>query len=996
MKKVYKKILIIGAGPVIIGQSSEYDYSAVQMCKAFKQEGIETVVINSNPDTIITDKKIADSVYIEALNSETVKKLIEIEKPDAVLATVGGKNGLEICIELLENGYLAEHNTELLGINPEALKSVRTSGALRETLGKMGEPYVDAEIFSELSEVIDFAKKIGYPVSLKPAFTPDFANIRINNELEIKEKFDELAEKSIVNQVFIQKCVDDYKGISFEVVRDSAGNCISVSSTENVNPVGIHTGDSIVVVPAQTLSDTEFSRLRRSARKIANNLKIEGNCSVNYALSPLGDEYVVLSVLPRVNSSTTLVSKVTGYPIARVAAKIALGYNLFEIENEIAEGLTAANEPAIDYCAVKVPKWSFENFGSATRHLGETMQATGEVLSIGTSFELSFMKAIRSINPKTETISLPKLRLKLDEEILSLIASFDDEYIFAIYEAIKRGIELKKLNEMTKISMFFLSKFKNIADTEKEIAENFSEDVYYKAKKLGFLDSAIQKLKGSELEFTENASFNTVDTCSAEFDTKKPYFYSSFDEENEALTFQKNHKTDKKKILVIGSGPTSVGLGTDRDYAAVHTLEALKDFNYFSVMLNNNPAAVSTDFNMADKLYLDPITDEDVKNVVLTEKPYGAILPFGGGNAIRKSEMLKEMGVKIFGADEAVHKSLKNKIEFFDILDELNIKHTNSRRVLIGRCVEVDAISDGEDFLVPGICEHIEKALIHSGDSISVYPSVTLSENIEEKITDYTNRLVKKLKYKGLINIQFVVYDNEVYLVSASVVATRNIPFMAKATNLPIIEIATRVMLGETLKDIGIGTGVYKKSNKFFVKVPVFSFEHLGGADVKLSEEMQSTGEVMGIAETFEEALLKGYIASGMRIKRTGGVLITVANSDKPESVLLANEFLNQGFKIYATSNTSKLLNSNHVASNTVRKIHEGEPNTMTLIKSNKLSYVVSTSEMGDAENEDDIKIRRTALLRKIPVIPSVQSAMEFAKCLSKSNVLDELKLYKL
>lgn len=997
MKKTYSKIIVLGAGPVVIGKSSEYDYSAVSVCRALKADGIQVIAVNSNHATIMTDKDVADSVYIEPLNGEFVKKVIEKEKPDAIIGTTGGDTGLEICLELLQNGYLEEHNTELLGINPETIKAIRTEQALRETLENIGEPYLKAEVQSSDGGCIEFAKNCGYPVLIKPAFTPDFSEpVRCENDDDIIKAFSACAEKSLVGEAYIQKCADDYKEIEFVVMRDCNGNCISICSTENIDTVGIHSGDSMVVVPAQTLTDAEITKLRRAARKIADKLLIEGSCNIRFALKPCGGEYIVLAAQPQLNRTTALVSKVTGYPIAEVSAKIALGYRLYEIKNEITGVTTAANEPAIDYCAVKVPKWSFENFNVSTRKLGGAMQATGEALAIGASFELALMKAIRSMNPKTESISMPKLRLQSDDEIKLLLQSFDDERIFAVYEAIKRGFSLNEIQSAAKIEMYYLLKLKNIADTEKALNENFSDEVYYKAKTLGFLDSAIQKITGNNIAASLAASYNTVDTCAAEFDVKKPYFYSCFDEDNEAALFNKSHPTSKKKVLVVGAGPTTIGLGTDRDYAAVQCLKTLSDFGYATIMLNNNPAAVSTDFNCADALYLDPITDEDVKNVALTEKPYAAILPYGGGNAVRKSEMLKDLGVKILGADDEMHRKFKNKIEFFDILDALNIRHTSKRHIFAGKGAEVDVISDGEDFLIPGICEHIEKAEINSGDSTCVFPSINFNDSIKQTIVEYTGKLVKQTKVKGLLNIQFIIYDNEVYVASASVVATRNVPFITKATGIPVIGLATRIMLGETLKDIGIGTGLLKEPSKYFVRVPVFSFEQLKGTDVQIGGEEKSTGEVMGIADTFHEAMLKALIASGLRVKRTGGVLISVANSDKPLSIDLASEFLSQGFKIYATSSTAKLLNSNHVAANSVRKIHEGEPNTMTLITNNKLSYVVSTAEAGAKTNEDDVKIRRTALLRRIPVLPSVDAALAFSKCLSKNNVLEEIQVNKL
>lgn len=999
MKQTYKKILVIGAGPVVIGQSGEYDYAGTQMLTVLKQEGVQSVVVNSNPTTVMTDRNLADIVYIEPLNGETVKKIIEAEQPNAILATAGGKTGLEICLELSQNGYLEEHGTVLLGAQPDVIKSVHNAQALQTMLSEADEPYLPSAIVSSEIEALDFASTVGYPVSCKSAFSPEGgAFVRCNTAEELEECFASCAQKSLVGQAMLEKCVEGYKEIAFCCVRDAADNCISICSTENIDAVGVHDGDSIVVLPAQTLTDAQTSKLRRTARKLARWLQIEGVCMVRFAVHPETGDYIVLGVEPQLNRTSALISKATGYPIAAVCAKIALGYKLYEIRNEITGVTTAANEPAIDYCAVKVPKWSFEHFGDeTTRTLGEIMQATGEAFAIGTSFELAFLKAIRSMNPKTEFIALPKLRLATDDELSVLLHSRDNERIFAVYEAIKRGVSLEKIREITKIDMYYLLKLKNIADTELALRAGYTKETYAYAKSIGFLDSAIAKFCDMEdLPDKRFSAYNTVDTCAAEFDVQKPYFYSAWDEDNEAAMYLGAHPSKKTKILVVGAGPTSIGLGADRDYAAYQALHTLKDFGYETVMLNNNPAANTTDFSAADKLYVDPITEEDVVNVAATERPDGAILVFGGGEALRKSEALEKMGVTVYGADATIHKKLKNKIEFFDILDRLNIRHTGSRRVFIGKGVAVDVLTDGEEFLIPGIYEYIEKAQVHAGDSISVYPTVSLSQALKDEVIAFTGRLVRELKVKGLLNIQFVVYDNAVYMTTASVVATRNIPFMSKATALPIVELAVRLMLGESLRDIGIGTGLYKEPARYFVRVPVFSFESLAGADIQLGDEMKSTGEVMGVADTFDEALLKGFIASGMRIKRTGGVLISVADTDKQACVPLSDAFLQQEFKIYATSNTAKLLNANHVAANAVRKIHEGEPNTLTLILKNRLSYLVSTAQNGPKINEDDVRIRRTALLRRIPVLPSVETASALAHCLAKNDAVEELRVQPL
>lgn len=999
MSQSFKKVLVIGAGPVIVGQSSEFDYAGVQMCRALKASGASVVCVNSNPATVMTEHDVADTVYLEPLSGETVKKIIELEHPDAILATAGGRTGLEICLELSQNGYLEEHGAVLLGAQPEVIKSVRTPQALQGMLERANEPYLPAEVVSQPAEAAAFAESVGYPVRLQAAFSPEnTAGIVCSAPSALENAFSDCAARSLVGQVLVQKCVDAYKEIELAVVRDVDGNAVCVCSTESMDTVGVHSGDSVTVLPAQTLTDAEMQKLRRVARKLTNFLQIVGVCLVRFALHPENGSYFVLSVEPELNRTTAFISKATGYPIAAVCAHAALGRRLYEIENPLTGVTTAANEPALDYCAVRVPKWSFESFGGEVdKSLGSAMKATGEAFAIGTGFELALMKAVRSTNEKTQHMELPKLRRLTDEELEARLRTPDSERLFTLYEAVKRGVSLQQLRDLTGIAPFFLSKLKNIADAQAALADGLTEETYLRAKRLGFLDSVIASVCGEEtLPFSMRPTYNTVDTCAAEFDVQKPYFYSAWDEENEAEMFLQAHPQQKRKILVVGAGPTSIGLGTDRDCAAYLALRTLRDFGYETVALNNNPAANTTDFAAADKLYIDPITTEDVAAVCATERPDGAILAFGGGAAVRCAQTLREIGVTIYGADDASHRLLKNRIAFFDLLDSLNVRHTTSRRALVGKGAQVDVLTDGEDFLIPGICELIEKADVHSGDSVCAFPAVTLSETDKATIVDYTARIVSALKLRGLLNLQFVLYDNAVYVSAASDVATRNIPFLSKATALPIIEFATRLMLGESISDLGVGSGLYREPARSFVRVPVFSFEQLAGADVQLSGEMQSTGEVLGVGRSFEEALYKGFAASGMRLKRTGGVLVSVADSDKPASAALAAQFQKLGFKVYATSNTAKLLNANHVAANAVRKIHEGEPNTLTLILQNRLSYLVSTAQPQATKNSDEIRIRRTALLRRIPVLPSVETAGALARCLAENDVTRDIHVESL
>ncbi len=983
----FKKILVLGAGPVKIGQSLEFDYSALQVCKALKEEGITVIFANSTPSALATDKEFADRVYIEPLNIESVKKILEKEKPDALLSTAGGDDSLELSLELAQNGYLEETNTVLIGINQDVIRSVKNRHSFVDSLDEMNEPTVPALVVNGVEEACDFADKVGYPVIVRPAYTPDRESAEYCKTKEsLAVKAEKSLETSIVSQILVEKSIAGWKELEFEVMRDKADNCISVGSVESVDPVGIHTGDSIVVIPAQTLTDSEFTRLRRAARKIVSRLGIEGSCNVQFALSPDGKEYVVTGVDPRVSRTSALVSKATGYRIAYVSAKIALGKTLFEIENDITGCTTACSEPALDYCAVKFPKWSFDSFGDAKRTLGTMMQATGECLTIGTGFELAFMKAVRSIN-KSHTPRLPQFENITDDELKNIISLADDRRIFAVFEALYRDFDIDELNKITNIDKWFLYKLKNIAETQKTIENNDSFEVYEYAKNMGFTDFAIEQIRGEKPDYELNAVFNSIDTCSAEFDAKKPYFYSVYGADNEAEIFINANKTDKKKVLVIGSGPAVTGRSGDSDYCTVHCVKSLKNQGFEVVLLNNNPASVTTDYNVADRVYLDPLTDEDVLNVIRTEKPDFAVLLFGGEDAIKKSELFTKANVEIIGADFDFFRKISNKIEFFDILDDANVKHTSSKKVFVGTCIEAHIISDGEDFFIPALCEHIEKAHINSGDSISVVPTVSINDTICSILLEYVDAITKEFKFKGAIDMQFVAFDNNLYVTKASVTDTTLVPFMTKASSIDVTDIAVRCMAGEKLADMGVAVGTIVNPGKFFVRVPVFSFEKLKGADMLLGEKTKSTGDVMAIGDTFDNALLKGMIASGMRIKRTGSILVSVRESDKADVSKMADRFLSQGFRIYATSDTAKLLNANHIAANTAN----GE-NAVEMINSNKFSYVVSTLE-NVRGNEEELMIRRAALMKKVPLFTSVQSAYAFSRALENNNVMEELEV---
>lgn len=983
MTKKYEKILVLGAGPVKIGQSLEFDYSALQVCRALKEEGIEVVFANSTPSALATDKDFADKVYIEPLNIESVKRILQKEKPDALLSTAGGDDSLELSLELSQNGYLEETNTVLIGINQDVIRSVKNRHSFTELLEEMDEPTVPALVVNSVDEACDFADKVGYPVIVRPAYTPDRESAEYCYSREIlAEKAEVSLKNSIVSQILIEKSIAGWKELEFEVMRDAEDNCISVSSVESIDPVGIHTGDSIVVIPAQTLTDSEFTKLRRAARKVVSRLSVEGSCNVQFALSPDGKTYFVTGIDPRVSRTSALVSKATGYRIAYVSAKIALGKTLYEINNDVTGCTTACSEPAMDYCAVKFPKWSFENFGEANRTLGTMMKATGECLTIGTGFELAFMKGVRSVN-KTHLLRLEQFENMSDDELKSVINKMDDSRIFAVYEALYRDFSIDELNTVTNIDKWFLNKLKNIADTEKLVKNDNSKDSYEYAKTLGFTDFALEQITGEKPQHSLDAVFNSVDTCSAEFDAEKPYFYSVYGTDNEAEIFINNKKSDKKKVLVIGSGPSVTGRSGDSDYCTVHCINSLKNQGFEVVVLNNNPASVTTDYNVADRIYLDPLSSEDVLNVVRTEKPDYAVVLFGGEDAIKNSALLKDAGVEILGPDDDFFRKITNKIEFFDILDDANVKHTSSKKVCVGTCIEAQIISDGENYFVPALCEHIEKAHINSGDSISVFPTVSVSNSMLKTVEEYVGAIVKELNFKGALDIQFVVFDNDLYVTKASVTNTTMVPFVTKASGYDTVDLAVRSMAGEKLTV----TGINKSNGNYYVRVPVFSFEKLKGADMLLGEKTKSTGDVMGIGNTFDNALLKGMIASGMRIKRTGSVLVSVCESDKSEAASMAEEFLSQGFKIFATSDTAKILNSNHIATNTA----SGEL-AVQMINSNKFSYVVSTLQNNRKDNEEAI-IRRAALMKKVPVFTSVHSAYTFSKSLANNNVMEELEV---
>jgi len=1040
-----KKVMVIGSGPIVIGQAAEFDYAGTQACRALKEEGLEVVLVNSNPATIMTDSAMADKIYIEPLTIDVLKKIIIKEKPDSVLSTLGGQTGLTLSMQLYKDGFLDEQNVNLLGANCETIDKAEDRQMFKDTMEKIGEPVIPSKVVTDLQSALDFAEIIGYPVIVRPAFTLGGSGGGIAYDVEqLKVICEGGLRLSPITQVLIEKCISGWKEIEFEVMRDKKGNVITVCSMENFDPVGVHTGDSIVIAPCVTLSDKEYQMLRTAALNIISELKVEGGCNCQFALHPTSFEYAVIEVNPRVSRSSALASKATGYPIAKVASKIAIGYTLDEIKNAVTGNTYACFEPALDYVVVKFPKWPFDKFVYAKKTLGTQMKATGEVMAIGVNFESAMMKAVRGIELGFDTLNMEKLKSKSAQEIEELLYNCDNERSFVVFEAIKRGISYDKIYEITKIDKWFLAKLKNLADMEEKLKmSELGDTVYLEAKKLGFMDKTIEEISGQKIKNKRYASFKMVDTCAAEFPASTPYFYSTFDEDNEALPFIKE---DKKRVLVFGSGPIRIGQGIEFDYSAVHCVWALKNAGYEAVIINNNPETVSTDFDTGDRLYFDPLTKEDVMSVIQTEKPYGVVVAFGGQTAIKLTEFLDKNGVKILGTSAKSIDEAEDREKFDELLEKCQIKRPvgstvfttdeallvahrieypvllrpsyvlgghnmiiahsdedimqymeiilqtkNDNPILIdkylmGMEVEVDAICDGEDILIPGIMEHIERAGVHSGDSISVYPPQHIKQEIIDKITDYTYRLSKELKVCGLVNIQYVIYQNEVYVIEVNPRSSRTVPYISKVTGIPIVDLALRCSIGEKLKDMGYGAGLYKKSDYIAVKVPVFSFEKLHDADIHLGPEMKSTGEVLGIAKTFDEAILKGLIAAGYTMKKQGGVFISVRDSDKAECLEIARKFDKLGFEIYATIKTAMYLSKTIKNIKTIPKISEAKYNPITLIESGKVDYVISTSKKGRLPARDSVKIRRKAVEHGIPCLTSIDTANALADCLGKTT----------
>ena len=1034
LNKSLKKVMVIGSGPIVIGQAAEFAYAGTQACRALKEEGLEVVLVNSNPATIMTDSAIADHVYIEPLTLEFVKRIIEKEKPDSILSTLGGQTGLTLSMELAKEGFLKSHNVTLLGASPETIDKAEDRQCFKDTMEAIGEPVIPSKVVTTIEDALDFAEVISYPVIVRPAFTLGGTGGGIAAN---KEELYNIAEAGIrlspINQILVEKCISGWKEIEFEVMRDAIGNEITVCSMENFDPVGVHTGDSIVIAPAVTLADKEYQMLRSAALNIIQAMGIEGGCNCQFALNPESFEYSVIEVNPRVSRSSALASKATGYPIAKVTTKIALGYTLDEIKNDITGKTCACFEPTLDYVVVKLPKWPFDKFVNASRKLGTQMKATGEVMSIAPSFEQAIMKAVRGAEIGLDTLNNKALN---GVDIKQKLHDQDDIRLFTVFKALKEGVSIAEIHEITMIDEWFLAKLENLARYELEIeGKPLSKEQYLKGKKLGYPDKALEKISGGSLTYHKDCVYKMVDTCGAEFKAETPYFYSTYDEHCEARELD---KSDKKKIIVLGSGPIRIGQGIEFDYSCVHCVWTLKELGYEVIIINNNPETVSTDFDTGDRLYFEPLTNEDVMNVIKAENPIGVVVAFGGQTAIKLTKFLDQKGIKILGTsaesidiaedrerfDELLEKYgiFRPKGESVMTLDEaltaaerleypvllrpsyviggqnMTIAYTDDDvkqymaiilaqgienpilvdKYMMGTELEVDCISDGEDVLIPGIMEHIERAGVHSGDSIAVYPPYNLNDMMLEKICDVSQKLALELGTQGLVNIQYLIYHNELYVIEVNPRASRTIPYISKVTGVPMVELATKIMVGQKLKDLGFGTGLYKTPPYVAVKVPVFSFEKLNDVNSKLGPEMKSTGEVLGVGKNLVEALFKGLVSAGFKTdfhsKDEHGVLITVTKQDRFEIVGLAKKLDDLGAKIWATPETAKAIESLGIKVNVVNKLRE-DNSIMDLVESGQLDYIVYTGKSDKKSIADYIKLHNRANQLGIATITSLDTA---------------------
>ena len=1050
-----KKVLVIGSGPIVIGQAAEFDYAGTQACRSLKEEGLEVVLLNSNPATIMTDKDIADEVYIEPLTVPILKQIIEKEKPDSILPTLGGQAGLNLAMEIAETGFLEEHNCRLIGTTSQTIKKAEDRLEFKETMEKINEPCAPSLVVESIQEGIDFVNKIGYPVVLRPAYTLGGSGGGIaHNQMELEEILENGLRLSRVGQVLVEKCIAGWKEIEYEVMRDSAGNCITVCNMENIDPVGVHTGDSIVVAPSQTLGDKEHQMLRTSALNIINELGITGGCNVQYALHPETFEYCVIEVNPRVSRSSALASKATGYPIAKVAAKIAIGYTLDEIKNAITQNTFASFEPTLDYCVVKLPRLPFDKFITASRKLTTQMKATGEVMSICNNFEGALMKGIRSLEQHVECLRDYDFSDLTDDELEKMLHKVDDRRIWIVAEALRRGVSYEHIHEITMIDEWFIDKIAIITEMEKTLeTEELTVDLLREAKRIEFPDTVIARLTGKteeeikQMRYDNNivAAYKMVDTCAAEFEAATPYYYSVYGGENEA-----EETNPEKKVLVLGSGPIRIGQGIEFDFCSVHCTWAFKEEGYETIIVNNNPETVSTDFDIADKLYFEPLTPEDVENIVNIEKPDGAVVQFGGQTAIKLTEALMKMGVPILGTkaedvDAAEDRELFDEIlekceiprptggtvftaeeakkvanelgypvlvrpsyvlggqgmqiatddkeieEFMEIINRIAQDHPILvDKYLQGTEVEVDAICDGEDILIPGVMEHIERAGVHSGDSISVYPAYSLPQDIIDTIEEYTRRLAIALNVKGMINIQFIVCDGQVYVIEVNPRSSRTVPYISKVTGIPIVKLATKCIIGNTIKGLGYTPGLQPNADYYAIKMPVFSFEKIRGAETSLGPEMKSTGECLGIAKTFDEALYKAFLGAGTVLPKHKKAIVSVNDADKDEMAPLAKRLEDLGYEIYATRSTAKHLREHGVDAIMVNKIQQEAPTVMDLLLEHKIDIVIDTPTQGRDKHRDGFLIRRTSIETGVNCFTSLDTVDALLKSLesdAKNNM---------
>ena len=1057
-----KKTLVLGSGPIIIGQAAEFDYSGTQACQALKEEGIEVVLINSNPATIMTDQEIADKIYIEPLTIEFIEKIIEKERPDSLLAGMGGQTALNLAVELHEAGILEKYGVEIIGTSVESIKKGEDRDTFREVMRQINQPVVVSDIVTDLESGLEFANKIGYPVVVRPAYTLGGTGGGIAETVEeLTEILTQGLQLSPVSQVLLEKSIKGWKEIEYEVIRDGNGNCITVCNMENIDPVGVHTGDSIVVAPSQTLSDREYQMLRKASIDIINAIEVKGGCNVQIALNPHSLEYAIIEINPRVSRSSALASKATGYPIAKVAAKIALGYTLDEIENAVTKKTYACFEPTLDYVVVKIPKWPFDKFKQANRKLGTKMMATGEIMSIGSNFESALLKGIRSLEiGKYSLVHAPSEEKSLEELKKSIVVP-DDERLFDLAEMIRRGYKIEMIEQITGVDKWFINKFKWIVEQEEKLKgmkiEDLTKEYLLELKKKGFSDKGISDLmkispeKLYELRnlYNINPAYKMVDTCGGEFDALSPYYYSTYEQYDEVQV------SDKKKVVVLGSGPIRIGQGIEFDYCSVHCVKALRKMGIETIIVNNNPETVSTDFDTSDKLYFEPLTEEEVLNIIEKENPDGVILQFGGQTAIKLAKFLDEKKIKILGTDFADIDAAEDREKFEELLEKLDINRPKGKAIwsvkegieeanklgypvlvrpsyvlggqgmeitydenklstylqsaferdkknpvlidkyLTGREIEVDAICDGKDILIPGIMEHLERAGVHSGDSITMYPSQNVSDEIKAKILDYTKKIALELNVLGMVNIQFIEFQNQLYVIEVNPRASRTVPYISKVSNVPIVDLATRCMLGEKLSDMGYGTGVYKEPKLISVKVPVFSMSKLAKVDVSLGPEMKSTGEVLGVGETLEEALYKGFLGAGKTMSdKNGVVLATINNYDKEEFIEIAKDMKELGYTFVATEGTANTLRENGIDADVVNRVEEARPNILDVIRNKQVDIVINTPTKGNDSTRDGFKIRRTATEFSTEVMTSLDTLKALVEVKKKQIENSCLEVY--